>query len=196
MTADEANKYIRNACVAGTFSAAVTLVASLLPLIGVKVGSFDIWNLTDAGLIAGLVFGIYKQSRVCAAAMVIYYLISKTALYLETGRVYGVPLAVLFFYFFTQGFRGTIHYHRLNHTPRASVKQVILRIIGGLLIVVGVAFTGAFVNARVSRESGDAFWVDALLWLVIGLVPFCGGGLLVWLARTKQPLPDSERSIP
>ncbi|PYJ59264.1 MAG: hypothetical protein DME24_13445, partial [Verrucomicrobia bacterium] len=95
MTVDEANKYIRNACVAGTFSAAVTLVASLLPLIGVKVGSFDIWNLTDAGLIAGLVLGIYKQSRVCAGAMVIYYLISKTALYLETGRVYGVPLAVL-----------------------------------------------------------------------------------------------------
>src|SRR3989442_9670436 len=158
MTLDAANKSIRYACVAGIVSATLTFIASIASLTGIEIGPLDLWSLADAALIALLVFGIHKRSRVCAGAMVIYFLASKIALYVETRSIYQVPLALLFLYFFAQGLRGTIYHHKLKQTPLTPVSKIIRRVIAGLLISWAIVVTVAFINVRAS-DAEDPLWV-------------------------------------
>jgi uncharacterized membrane protein YjgN (DUF898 family) len=120
MTATGAEAKIRNAWMAGSISAVVTLVASLLPLFGISLAGFNLWNLTDFLLIAGLAFGISRRSRVCALLMLAYFVISKVMLIVRTGNVASLVVGALFAYFYFEGVRGTFAWHRLANaeTPQ------------------------------------------------------------------------------
>jgi serine/threonine-protein kinase len=81
---------------------------------GTAVRGFDAWSLLDVALIFGLSFGIYKKSRVCAVLMLAYFIVSKIVLMLEAGKPSGLLVALIFAYFYVQGIRGTVAFHKLQ----------------------------------------------------------------------------------
>ena len=105
-------KKIRNAWVAGLLAACVTLVFSLLAVFGTSIAGFSAWEFIVVALAVGLTFGIYRKSRVCAVAMLVYFIIAKIILISETGNVSGIVIALVFLYFFVQGVQGTFAYHK------------------------------------------------------------------------------------
>lgn len=108
---EKVRKWIKHAWVAGLVSAAMTTVASVLGVAG-----FSIFNLLDAALVLGLTFGIYKKSRTCAVVMLVYFLVGRIMLLMETGQVHGLFGAIVFVYFYARGVQGTLAYHKLRKT--------------------------------------------------------------------------------
>lgn len=105
---------IKGAWVAGIISGAITLIVTLLAMRGMRIMRFGALNLIDVVLIFGLTFGIYMKSRACAVIMFVYFVASKIMIFAQTGKPTGLPLAILFAYFFFQGIRGTFAYHNVN----------------------------------------------------------------------------------
>lgn len=115
-------KKIKQGWVAALVSAGITLVVTLIAMTGTEIMGFSAWELIDVGLILGLAFGIYKKSRTCAVLMLVYFIIAKIIIIADTGKASGLPMAVVFAYFFWQGIAGTFAYHRYakRGTPLAA----------------------------------------------------------------------------
>lgn len=105
-------KKIRNAWVAGVISTCLTLVVTLTAVSGIQIAGYSAWQFIDVVLVAALTFGIYKRSRTCAVSMLLYFIVSKIILFVETGRPNGLLLAIVFTYYYAQGVAGTFAYHR------------------------------------------------------------------------------------
>jgi len=107
---------IKTAWIAGIVSGSVTLVFTLLAVLGTSLLGFSVWELVDVALVFGLTLGIYMKSRICAVVMFIYFIVSKIILIAEAGQVAGLPLALVFGYFFWQGISGTFAYHKFKNS--------------------------------------------------------------------------------
>jgi hypothetical protein len=121
MDLEKAQKYIKNAWIAGSVSAGLTLVVTVLAMAGISLFGFTILNLLDVLLMVGLSFGIYKKSRTCAVLLFAYFVASKVMMWVEMGSAAGLPLALVFGYFFYQGIMGTFAYHKLSKQPDSPV---------------------------------------------------------------------------
>lgn len=102
-------------------SAGITVVLNFLQFDAGDVNLFsDPVVLYDVIIILLLAFGIYKKSRVCAIAMLIYFILGKIFQFQEYAS-YGIDtppstylVAVVFIYFYFQAVRGTIAFHKIN----------------------------------------------------------------------------------
>ncbi|MBL8740958.1 MAG: hypothetical protein JNK04_07690 [Myxococcales bacterium] len=115
---DEVEKKIRNAWIAGLISGSLTLLVTLLALAGTSLLGFTGWELIDVALIFGLTFGIYKKSRACAVALLVYFVGSKILMMVEGGAPSGLVMAAVLAYYFAQGVSGTFEYQRRMRAPR------------------------------------------------------------------------------
>lgn len=116
---EDIRRKIKSAWVAAVISGSITLVVTLIAISGTEILGFSVWELFDVALIFGLAFGISKKSRTCAVVMLIYFLISKIILTIESGRPSGVVLSIIFIYYFWQGVSGTFAYHKLKNRDPA-----------------------------------------------------------------------------
>lgn len=123
MTLKQANKAIKDATVAGIITIIVTLMLTLIYASGAGLAHLDVWNIIDIVVLSGLTYGIYRKSRACALIMPIYYLTLKTVLWVNEQAFIGVPLALIFTYFFWRGVQGTWAYHKLMQEPAAVALQ-------------------------------------------------------------------------
>jgi len=114
MDQEQAEKAIKAAWNAGGISGTLTLIITIVAMAGYEFMGFSAWNLVDVAVIAGLTFGIYRKSRTCAIIMLVYFIGSKLLIWSETKSVSGLPMALVFGWFFVQGVRGTITWHSLN----------------------------------------------------------------------------------
>ena len=118
---DDIKQKIRNAWIAGCISGSLTLLLTLLAIFGKSFFYFSAWELIDVALVFGLVFGIYRKSRTCAVLMLVYFISAKIFIMSETGKPSGIPLALVFVYFYWQGVVGTFAYHKIKrmaaHAP-------------------------------------------------------------------------------
>lgn len=110
MTIMQAEKKIRNAWIA-------SIIAGLLNLL--FAFTVSIWSSMDALMMLIFTFGIYKKSRVAAIGMFIYFLASRivwTAILSAAGSsvMPGILVGSAFLYFYFEGARGAIIYHRLR----------------------------------------------------------------------------------
>ena len=121
---EETLKKIKHAWTAGLISAAMTLVITLLAVLGVKIMAFDAWEFLDVALILGLTYGIYRKSRVCAVLMIVYFLISKIIMFAESGKANGIILTIVFLYYYGQGVVGTFAYHK--HRQRVAADNQVV----------------------------------------------------------------------
>jgi serine/threonine-protein kinase len=121
MDKKQAEKAIASAWGAGLVSGVVTLVVALVAVrSGERYMGFSALNLLDVAVIGGLSFGISRRSRVCAVAMLLYWISSKLILWREAGKPQGVVTAIVFGWFFIQGVRGTFAWHAQGGGPTAS----------------------------------------------------------------------------
>jgi hypothetical protein len=126
MTIIQAEKKIRNAWIVGLISGLTTLIFTLAAATS-QDGTIDlagtivtVWYLIDVGLIFLFAFGIYIKSRVAAVGMFIYFLVSKLMMWgaaFSSGASLislGILIGAVCLYFYFEGARGAIIYHRLR----------------------------------------------------------------------------------
>ena len=123
MDLQKAEKAIKSAWIAAVVSGAITLLVAVLALIGVRIFNFTAWVLIDVVLIFGLAYGIYRKNRICAVIMFVYFVVSKIYMFVGSGGITGIPLAIIFCYFFFQGIRGTFAYHKIKGSKSAQTVQ-------------------------------------------------------------------------
>lgn len=116
MTLQEANKAIKDAWVAGMIAVIVTIALTLIYSTGAGFSHITLWNWIDIFVLAGLSYGIYRKSSLCAVLLLVYYLGSKVILWTDERAFIGVPIALIFAYFFWRGVQGTRTYNQLSAT--------------------------------------------------------------------------------
>ena len=112
---EEIDKKIKNGWIAAIISGIMTLGLILLAATtgGTLENLFNVWTTIDVILVFALAFGIYKKSRFASTTMLIYFLISKILIFIETGKPTGAVMAIIFFYFYFQAMVATYQYHKL-----------------------------------------------------------------------------------
>ncbi len=116
-------KKIKHGWIAAIISGVMTLGVTLLAInTGALDGLYDIWSMVDVVLIFLLAFGIYKKSRFAATFMLLYFLLSKIWLIVETGKPSGLFFSLIFLYFYIQATVGTFQYHKLIKSTHHSTQ--------------------------------------------------------------------------
>lgn len=107
-------KMIRNCWQAGVISIVITLAFTLFALVGgVNPLGLDLWAFGDIFLMSIFTFGVYKNSRTCAVLLLGLFLLNKVAMWLQSGQISGLPMGLVFIWFYARGVVGTFQYHRL-----------------------------------------------------------------------------------
>lgn len=123
-----ANKHIKGAYIAGAISFIVTLMA-------VVFGVVEPIYWFDVGIIALLVFGVYKKDTVSAVILLLYFLASKLIQITESSlSVYQIVISLVFLHYFYLGMLGVIRHNRLIKKEKSSSKSLIFGIIIGILV--------------------------------------------------------------
>ncbi len=118
----KANKAIKSAGTAAIVSGVLTQIESIIAGLGHSIAGMSIW--VDGLIILVLAYGIFKKSRVCAIIMLTYWVGCKIV-HFASGNTRGLPIAVLFAYFFLQGVIGTFAYHKKTETKdKQKDKQI------------------------------------------------------------------------
>jgi hypothetical protein len=95
----------------------VTAIFAVMGGFGIPIMGFNLWCLTDAGLMAGLAFGIRRMSRAAAVIALLYYVACRIDLWAQYG--FQSPIIAGFFVLmFVSAIRGTFAYRRLEARMR------------------------------------------------------------------------------
>ena len=115
----EHRKKIRNAVVAGSISTAVTVLMALTQVLDSGYG-----GIIDAFIIFALTMGVLFRNRACAVLLFVYWVIAKLVM-LGMGMVgwMGLPLGVLFGYFFYGAIPATFQLHKIRMARREYKKR-------------------------------------------------------------------------
>lgn len=108
---------------AAVYCSIVTAIFAVLGGFGFHVMGFDLWCLTDAGLMAGLAFGIRRMSRVAAVIALLYYVACRIDLWVEY-RFQSPIIAALFILMFLSAVRGTFAHHRFEAETRRAARRL------------------------------------------------------------------------
>ncbi len=104
---------------AAVYCSIVTAVLAVLGGFGFQILDFNLWCLTDAGLMALLALGIRRMSRVAALIAFVYYVAGRIDLWAEYGLQSPI-IAGFFVLMFVSAIRGTFAYHRLKPRPEGA----------------------------------------------------------------------------
>jgi hypothetical protein len=152
------HKHIRNAWIAGCISASITLLVSVLSIYFpdiTKTTGIDAWSIVDAMLVAGLSYGIYRESRFCAAGLLVYFIIAKIIMAIDTQNFQGVAQGLVFIYFFFQGAVSTFQLRKYKvetGMAREASHRKLYYALGGVGGALGAAFIVLFVAAALGPE--------------------------------------------
>lgn len=120
----QAEKGMKDAVITGVIAIVVTAMLTLIYASGAGLSHIDPWNIADLLIMAGLTYGIYRKNRFCAGAMPFYYLSVKTVLWVGERAFIGVPLALIFAYFFVRGAQGAWAYHKLIRENNVALQSL------------------------------------------------------------------------
>jgi hypothetical protein len=109
-------KAIKNGGIAAMISAAITGVFAIAAFFTNSSNKdlnyfLDPWLLVDVVLIVVLGIFIFRKSRTAATLMVIYFVGSKLLMWAEMGEPKGLPMAIIFLFFYVTAMRGTYIWH-------------------------------------------------------------------------------------
>ena len=107
----DVEKRIKNAVIAACISGGMTALFTLIALAGVNPVGLDAWAFIDVALIFGLAYGIHRKSRTCAVTLLVYFVASKIYMMSQMGSPTGLPLALVFIYYYFMGVQATFKYH-------------------------------------------------------------------------------------
>ena len=118
---DKVLRKIKNAWIAALIYGTLTLIFAVIAVNGSDATAFIsarslIRTFVDIFLVFTLAFGIYKNSRIAATFMFVYFITSKIIIMVAMqkfggGILFGI-LFLVFLYFFSQGVIGTFQYQK------------------------------------------------------------------------------------
>ncbi|HQR20385.1 MAG TPA: zinc ribbon domain-containing protein [Burkholderiaceae bacterium] len=79
----------------------------------------DPWILLDVVLLVVLAVFVLRKSRVAATLLVVYFVAAKLMMWAELGKATGLPMTIIFLYFYANAMRGTFKWHT-QYSPAAS----------------------------------------------------------------------------
>jgi len=130
MTREEAIKATRVGAIAACVSAVVTCVAYLIAS-AKNIDRFDEFGfmndpffLIDVVLLLVLALFIYKKSRVASVFILLYFIISKFYMFLETGKIQGLFISALFIYLYARAAWGSFVFHKDEKLNNPNYKGV------------------------------------------------------------------------
>lgn len=133
---ENVERAVKEAFVASVISAVLTAVISILPLFGKSLLSFNYASLVDAVLILALGWGIKRKSRSCAILLLVYFVIAKIDLAIETSGKNLSFMTFVFFLCYLNGARGAFAYHRFKKSKvimKCAALKIVLSLIYGFL---------------------------------------------------------------
>jgi len=179
MTLEQADRHCRNGSIAAWISAGATLFVVLMARLAGGGGSLayfaDPWNLFDAVFVAACAFFIRRHSRAAAISLLVYFILSKIIITMETGGTGHLVVGFVFIYFFFRAAQGARAWHRLqleaDPAYRAAPRWVywigipsgvlLLLMIGlGIALEFGIATSTRVVSGGEIRESERTFLLD------------------------------------
>ncbi|MBS1806988.1 MAG: hypothetical protein JST84_02220 [Acidobacteria bacterium] len=119
---DEAKALIKKGVNAGMVYGGISLVLVLFFQAFIpSAEAYYKFAFLDVGIIYGLTYGIHTKSRVCAALMLGYYVLSKIVM-LTQGRtgLIGIVVAIAFAKSFYQSYQGTTLYQQIKQSRTAQ----------------------------------------------------------------------------
>ena len=199
MDREHAEKAIKNAWMAGVISGSITLIVTIVAMAGYSFMGFSAWNIADVAVIAGLTFGIYRKSRTCAVIMLVYFVGSKFLLWSETQSVSGLPMALVFGWYFYQGVSGTFALHSLapaadQAAPQSGISDTAPKFQTREEYMAwkeqrGQQMTSGPAASAIGMGSAPAKSSKAPVWIVAGLV--AAGVAAVFMTNAGQGLLSS-----
>lgn len=152
------NNAIKNAWQAALLSSVLTLVFGLYPWFDGLRGITSFYNLPCIFISLALAYGVYKNSRICAVALLLLFVVSKVFL---NGGVVGYPIFImLFIVFFSRGVAGTFLYHRYYNQQVVNVRMVYISTLVCAVIAFGIL---VLVNVSISfmvKSNAGKVWGD------------------------------------
>ena len=106
---------------AAVYCSIVTAIFAVLGGFGFQIMDFNLWNLTDAALMALLAFGVRRMSRTAAVIALLYYVAGRIDLWTQYGSQNPV-IAGIFVLMFLSAVRGTFAYHGLKPRPEGLTR--------------------------------------------------------------------------
>ena len=113
-------KKIKNAWIAGLISIAITSAFTLFSMFGSEIMGLNAMSFIDVFLMAIFTFGIYKKSRICAVLMLLLFVANKYFMWQMSGEISGLPIAIIFLWFYSMGVVGTFQYHKIRASQAKS----------------------------------------------------------------------------
>ena len=106
MNRKEAERAVRDAGIVGILAVGITIALTLIYASGAGIAHVDLWNVLDIVILSGLTWAIFSRYRYSAALMLVYYLAGKMVFWWNEQAFIGLPIALIFAYFFWRGDRG------------------------------------------------------------------------------------------
>ena len=117
---DLPQKHVTRAWMAATISAGLTLVLSIAGAIDIiTLPGYDAWNFIDVAILAGLAYGVWRRSRVCAVLLLLYGIANEVILAFDETARFSL-LRVVFIYFYFRGAIQIFRNHRNGRVPEPA----------------------------------------------------------------------------
>ena len=151
MDKEKALQATKTGAIAACASGVVTFAISVFAIWNNSSGRLELWNdpaiFLDILLIFFLAYGIYKKSLTAAVVMFIYFIFSKIFIAIETGRVTGIVLGLIFLYFFGKAAQGAFVLQKIekleNPDNKVKPKWITFLKITGIFIIFSLGFIGS-----------------------------------------------------
>jgi hypothetical protein len=127
MSKEQAVKATRNGAYAAFIAAAFTLLLLAVALsAGATEGLLGLFNdasiFFDVLVMALCGIGMLRKSRAAAITALVYALVSRLYLTLETGEVSGIGVSLIFFYFYGKAIQGAYVFHRIERAENPDYR--------------------------------------------------------------------------
>ena len=126
MDKEKAIKATKNGAVAAFISAGITLAVVLFAVFSNAEGYFGRWNdpsiFLDVIIIVICGFGMLRHSRAAAIVIFIYFVFAKIYIGLESGKMSGSGMALVFLYFYGKAIQGAFAYHKIQKEEKSNYK--------------------------------------------------------------------------
>jgi hypothetical protein len=106
MSEKEATRAIHDAAIAGWITVGLDALLTLIYATGAGFAHIAWLNWLHFPLMIGLIWSMQQRSRLAAVVLLVYYFASKLVLWVDEKALIGLPIALLFGYFFWRGVRG------------------------------------------------------------------------------------------
>ena len=128
MDINSAVKATRNGAIAAFISAGIAFLFTMIAIFGnADDGSLKDWNdpsvFFDVIIILACGYGILRHSRAAAICMFIYLIMAKIYIGLDTGRIPGFGMALIFLYFYARSIQGAFVYHKIQKVEDQNYKS-------------------------------------------------------------------------